>query len=105
MRQGQPNEVLPVGKLPLEHLRSLLKGAPKHDPRLLSGPQIGEDAAVIDAGDRFLAGTVFVFTSLRAASTTIRLRLVLVLCVSPGELRIFKQLEARTDRGRHLSAK
>jgi hydrogenase expression/formation protein HypE len=54
MRQGQPKEVLPVGKLPLEHLRSLLKQPPKLDPRLLIGPQIGEDAAVIDAGDRYL---------------------------------------------------
>ena len=54
MRQGQPKEVLPVGKLPLEQLRSLLKQAPKLDPRLLIGPQIGEDAAVIDAGDRYL---------------------------------------------------
>ena len=54
MRQGQPKEVLPVGKLPLEHLRSLLKHPSKHDPRLLIGPQIGEDAAVIDAGDRYL---------------------------------------------------
>jgi len=54
MRQGQPKEVLPVGKLPLEHLRSLLRQSPKHDPRLLIGPQIGEDAAVIDHGDRYL---------------------------------------------------
>ncbi len=54
MRQGQPKEVLPVGKLPLEHLRSLLKQPSKHDPRLVIGPQIGEDAAVIDAGDRYL---------------------------------------------------
>ena len=54
MRQGQPKEVLPVGKLPLEHLRSLLKQSPKLDSRLLIGPQIGEDAAVIDAGDRYL---------------------------------------------------
>jgi len=54
MRQGQPKEVLPVGKLPLEHLRSLLRHSPKHDPRLLIGPQIGEDAAVIDSGDRYL---------------------------------------------------
>ena len=45
---------LPVGKLPLEHLRSLLKHPSKHDARLLIGPQIGEDAAVIDAGDRYL---------------------------------------------------
>jgi hydrogenase expression/formation protein HypE len=54
MKSGQINKVLPVGKLPLEHLRSLLKHLPKHDPRLLIGPQIGEDAAVIDAGDRYL---------------------------------------------------
>ena len=51
---GQPKKSLPVGKLPLEHLRSLLRHAPKDDPRLLIGPQIGEDAAVIDAGDRYL---------------------------------------------------
>ena len=38
---------LPVGKLPLEHLRSLLGHLPRHDPRLLIGPQIGEDAAPI----------------------------------------------------------
>src|SRR2546426_9674225 len=57
MRRGQPKKVLPVGKLPLEHLRSLLRHLPKHDPRLLVGPQVGEDAAVIDAGDRYLVAT------------------------------------------------
>src|SRR5215469_4475947 len=54
MSQDQPKEVLPVGKLPLEHLRSLLRHRSKHDPRLLIGPEIGEDAAVIDVGDRYL---------------------------------------------------
>ena len=54
MREGQPKEILPVGKLPLEHLRSLLRCSSKYDPRLLIGPQIGEDAAVIDQGDRYL---------------------------------------------------
>jgi hydrogenase expression/formation protein HypE len=54
MRQGQPKEILPVGKLPLEHLRSLLSHSPRRDSRLLIGPQIGEDAAVIDLGDRYL---------------------------------------------------
>lgn len=49
-----PPNVLPIGKLPLEQLRSLLRHSPKHDPRLRIGPQIGEDAAVIDAGDRCL---------------------------------------------------
>jgi hydrogenase expression/formation protein HypE len=47
MKRGRPRKVLPVGKLPFEHLRSLLRHLPKHDPRLLIGPQIGEDAAVI----------------------------------------------------------
>jgi hydrogenase expression/formation protein HypE len=47
-------KVLPVGKLPLAQLRSLLAQLPRRDPRLLIGPQIGEDAAVIDAGDRYL---------------------------------------------------
>ena len=54
MRDDEENKVLSVGKLPLEHLRSLLSYQAKHDPRLLIGPQIGEDAAVIDVGDRYL---------------------------------------------------
>jgi hydrogenase expression/formation protein HypE len=51
---SDPRNVLPIGKLPIEQLRSLLKGAPKFGPRLLIGPEIGEDAAVIDTGDRYL---------------------------------------------------
>ena len=50
-------KLLPVGKLPIEHLRSLLADVPGRDPRLLTGPQIGEDAAVIDFGDRYLVVT------------------------------------------------
>src|SRR5262245_2945244 len=45
---------LPVGKLPTDRLRSLLAELPHRDPRLLVGPQPGEDAAVIDIGDRCL---------------------------------------------------
>jgi hydrogenase expression/formation protein HypE len=45
---------LPVGKLPAELLRSLLPADARRHPRLLVGPEIGEDAAVIDAGDRYL---------------------------------------------------
>ena len=56
MRPDRPDKVLPLGKLP-EHLQSLLRHLPKHDPRLLIGAQIGEDAAVIDAGDRYLVVT------------------------------------------------
>lgn len=54
MRRAQSKNVLPVGKLPPEHLQSLLRNLPNHDPRLLIGPQIGEDAAVINVGDRYL---------------------------------------------------
>ena len=48
---------LPVGKLPTEHLRSLLAELPDRVGRLLIGPQLGEDAAVIDVGDRCLVVT------------------------------------------------
>ena len=50
-------KLLPVGKLPIEHLRVLLADLPGRDPRLLIGPQVGEDAAVIDVGDRYLVVT------------------------------------------------
>jgi AIR synthase related protein, N-terminal domain len=57
MKSAQPRKFLPIGKLPLEHLRSLLQCQPRQNPRLVIGPQIGEDAAVIDAGDRYLVVT------------------------------------------------
>ena len=40
----------PVGKLPNQALRRLLKQNRIEDPRVLVGPGIGEDAAVIDTG-------------------------------------------------------
>ena len=45
---------LPVGKLPHEALTRLLARNPPVDERVLVGPGIGEDAAVIDMGDRCL---------------------------------------------------
>jgi hydrogenase expression/formation protein HypE len=45
---------LPVGKLPVDLLRSFLARVPARDPRVLVGPGIGEDAAVIQNGDRSL---------------------------------------------------
>jgi hydrogenase expression/formation protein HypE len=48
---------LPVGKLRPAFLDALLtRHAPK-DPRVVVGPRIGEDAAVVDMGDRFLVAT------------------------------------------------
>ncbi len=43
----------PVGKLPPDVLGALLENTGSH-PRLVVGPQVGEDAAVIDMGDRCL---------------------------------------------------
>jgi len=42
------------GKLPPEMLAGLLARLPTDDPRVIVGPRVGEDAAVIDFGDRFL---------------------------------------------------
>ncbi len=49
---------LPVGKLRAELLERLLgKYAPADSARVVVGPRVGEDAAVIDMGDRYLVAT------------------------------------------------
>jgi hydrogenase expression/formation protein HypE len=48
------HRLLPAGKLPLDHLRTLVETVRSSHPRLVIGPRIGEDAAVIAAGDRHL---------------------------------------------------
>jgi len=45
---------LPTGKLPAELLAALLSRAARPDARVVFGPGIGQDAAVIDMGDRYL---------------------------------------------------
>jgi hypothetical protein len=45
---------LPVGKLPPHLLARLLAAAPLDDPRVLLGPGVGLDCAVIDLGKRLL---------------------------------------------------
>ena len=42
------------GKLPLHLLARLLDDVPTPDPRVVVGPRVGEDAALIDFGDRYL---------------------------------------------------
>lgn len=49
-----PGEVFDVGKLPMDLLQSLLERHRGYDERLVVGPQIGEDAAVLDMGERYL---------------------------------------------------
>lgn len=45
---------LPLGKLPADLLSELLSRNVRPDPRVVVGPGIGEDAAIIDMGDRYL---------------------------------------------------
>ena len=49
-----PADVLPRGKLAPELLQSLLARYAHHDSRLIAGPAVGEDVAVIDMGDRYM---------------------------------------------------
>lgn len=46
--------VLDIGKLPMELLQSILMRYGGHDDRLVVGPRLGEDAAVLDMGERYL---------------------------------------------------
>jgi hydrogenase maturation factor len=48
---------LPVGKLRAVTLQSLLDQHPVKDSRVVVGPRVGEDAAIIDVGDRYLVAT------------------------------------------------
>ena len=45
---------IPVGKLPADLLQDLLDRYATTDPRVVVGPAVGEDAAIIDMGDRYL---------------------------------------------------
>jgi len=48
---------LPIGKLRAETLQAIFDKHPLRDPRVVVGPRVGEDAAVIDLGDRCLVAT------------------------------------------------
>jgi hydrogenase expression/formation protein HypE len=48
---------LPVGKLRADALQALFDAHPIKDPRVVVGPRVGEDAAVLDMGDRYLIAT------------------------------------------------
>lgn len=48
------DKIFGVGKLPMEFLKVMLERYGGHDERLIVGPQVGEDAAVLDIGDRYL---------------------------------------------------
>ncbi|MHB1338780.1 MAG: AIR synthase related protein, partial [Bellilinea sp.] len=46
--------ILPVGKLPHELLERILRSAPTEGPRVLLGPGVGLDSAVLDFGENCL---------------------------------------------------
>jgi hydrogenase maturation factor len=46
--------MLPIGKLPVDLLSRLLEKHPVQDPRVVLGPGIGVDCAVIESGERLL---------------------------------------------------
>ena len=46
--------MLPLGKLNMSFLADLLDRYAHRDPRVVVGPQVGEDTAVVDFGDRYL---------------------------------------------------
>jgi hydrogenase maturation factor len=48
---------LPVGKLRADALQAIFDKHPVKDPRVVVGPKVGEDAAIIDLGDRYLVAT------------------------------------------------
>jgi len=50
--------LLPAGKLPAGLLARLLAGIPARDPRVLVGPAVGEDAAVLAMGETCLVLTL-----------------------------------------------
>ncbi|MBI4464544.1 MAG: hypothetical protein HY647_07560 [Acidobacteria bacterium] len=54
LRFSRSSRFFRVGKLPPEELDRLLGSLTASDPRLVLGARVGEDAAVIEMGDRYL---------------------------------------------------
>ena len=50
---GAARAPIALGKPPPEVLERLFAHLPIRDPRVIMGPQVGEDAAVLDIGDRY----------------------------------------------------
>ena len=57
MSQEQRLDLLQAGKLSAEQLRELLTPLQRVDPRVVIGPQLGEDATVLDFGSKYLVVT------------------------------------------------
>jgi hydrogenase expression/formation protein HypE len=57
-RSGAGQAGFRLGKPPLEALERLFRACDIRDPRVIVGPRVGEDAAVVDLGDRYLVAKV-----------------------------------------------
>jgi hydrogenase expression/formation protein HypE len=53
-RRRAMTQILPVGKVPRDVLERLLARAPSRNPRVLLGPGIGLDCAVVEVGNTLL---------------------------------------------------
>ena len=54
MSKSQIQKLLPLGKLPPAMLKQIIANAPISDPRVVLGPGVGIDCAVIDIGSSLL---------------------------------------------------
>ena len=54
MESQNSSTLFPLGKLPVEALAAMLSNAPLTDPRVVLGPGIGLDCAVVDMGGKYL---------------------------------------------------
>jgi len=54
IRVLMPEHILPLGKLPPDLLAQILSKSPVSDPRVVLGPGVGMDCAVVDAGQHLL---------------------------------------------------
>jgi hydrogenase expression/formation protein HypE len=57
MTESETAARIPVGKAPAALLERLFRRSVLRDPRVIVGPQVGEDAAVIDLGSEYLVAT------------------------------------------------
>jgi len=84
---------LPLGKLRPALLQDLLTQHAVPDPRVVVGPRIGEDAAVLDMGDRYLVAAGI--PTPRADHAQAAARLALAMRERPAVLPAARDLRIR----------
>ena len=57
MTETMQADTFDVGKLPMQFLQTMLGRYGGEDERMVVGPRVGEDAVVLDMGDRYLVAS------------------------------------------------